>query len=217
MNHISRTSKLDGIRSWSLQAGETCPGSIVNGEVVLPCAGCYAKVGNYHLPRVITARADNKQAWQEPYWVEQMVAALSIDRYFRWFDSGDCYHIEMARKILRIMAATPWCDHWLPTRMYRFEKFRQVFELMDRLPNVKVRYSADSVTGQYESHHGSTVYFDVNQLDEDVTVCSAPSTANKCSGCRQCWSKEVKVVAYKTHGNKMKGITNRLTKNLTSV
>ena len=45
---ISVTSKLDGIRSWSLQALETCPGSIAApGELVDACKGCYATSGNY--------------------------------------------------------------------------------------------------------------------------------------------------------------------------
>jgi L-asparaginase II len=40
---LSVTSKLDGIRSWSLQALETCPGSIASdGELVDACKGCYA-------------------------------------------------------------------------------------------------------------------------------------------------------------------------------
>jgi len=46
---ISVTSKLDGIRSWSLQALETCPGSIESpGVLVDACKGCYATTGNYN-------------------------------------------------------------------------------------------------------------------------------------------------------------------------
>jgi hypothetical protein len=47
MIRISVTSKLDGIRSWSLQALETCPGSIADdGGLVDACKGCYATTGN---------------------------------------------------------------------------------------------------------------------------------------------------------------------------
>ena len=43
MLHMSKTSKLDNIRSWSLQALTTCPGSIAeDGGLVDPCKGCYA-------------------------------------------------------------------------------------------------------------------------------------------------------------------------------
>jgi hypothetical protein len=43
---ISVTSKLDGVRSWSLEALDTCPGSIAApGVLVDACAGCYATTG----------------------------------------------------------------------------------------------------------------------------------------------------------------------------
>lgn len=49
---ISNTSKL-GVRSWSLQALETCPGAIENGELVDACKGCYATTGNYRFENVV--------------------------------------------------------------------------------------------------------------------------------------------------------------------
>lgn len=209
-NVLSRTSKLDGNRSWSLQARETCPGSKQkDGTLVDACSGCYATIGNYYLPDVIAVRADNKLAWQDEGWVELMVQELDNDRYFRWFDSGDCYHIELAHKILEVMIRTPWVRHWFPTRMYKFAKFRAIFELMDALPNVKVRYSSDSIDGTYESHHGSTIISDIGQVSKGVHLCRSFEHAGKCNGCRVCWNKDVDVVAYKTHGNRMKGIVKR--------
>ena len=209
-NVLSKTSKLDGNRSWSLQARETCPGSVTNGgELVEACSGCYATIGNYYLPSVIAVRADNKQAWQDDGWVELMVAELDNDRYFRWLDSGDCYHIDLAHKMLEIMIRTPWCQHWFPTRMYKFDKFRAVFELMKALPNVSVRYSSDSIDGTYESHHGSTIIWDQSQVQEGVHLCRSFEHGGKCSGCRTCWDKAVPVVAYKAHSNRMKGVVNR--------
>jgi len=212
MSVLSKTSKLDGIRSWSLQALETCPGSKKrDGTLVDSCAGCYATIGNYYLPSVIDVRAKNKLAWQEPGWVDHMVTALDQDRYFRWFDSGDVYSIKLARKILEIMIRTPWCKHWLPTRMYKFKKFRDVFALMRALPNVMVRYSSDAVDGGCSSLHNSTIVARKEQLQPGVHLCSAYSNAGKCSGCRACWDKAVPVVAYLAHGNRMKGVLKRKT------
>lgn len=209
-NVLSKTSKLDGNRSWSLQARETCPGSVKkDGSLVEACSGCYATIGNYYLPGVIAVRADNKEAWQDSGWVELMVKELDNDRYFRWFDSGDCYHIELAHKILEIMIRTPWCRHWFPTRMYKFAKFHRVFELMDALPNVKVRYSSDAIDGSYGPDQGSTIVWDEQQVDSQTHLCRSFEHAGKCNGCRVCWSKDVPVVAYKTHGNRMKGVVNR--------
>ena len=209
---LSKTSKLDGIRSWSLQARETCPGSVNSaGELVDACAGCYATMGNYYLPSVISIRANNKATWQDPSWVDSMVAELDADRYFRWFDSGDVYNIKLARKILEIMIRTPWCNHWLPTRMYKFKKFRVVFDLMRALPNVMVRYSADDIDGSYDTVHNSTIVANEGQLPPGVHLGVAYKNAGKCNGCRACWHKDVPVVAYLAHGNRMKGVVKRKT------
>ena len=147
---ISVTSKLDGIRSWSLQAIDTCPGSVAApGELVDACKGCYATTGNYRYPNVREPREFNRTDWQRLEWADEMVAELERDRYFRWFDSGDVYSLGLAEKILEVMRRTPWCRHWLPTRMHKFPKFREVFESMRALDNVSVRFSSDSVPGEY--------------------------------------------------------------------
>jgi hypothetical protein len=66
MLKLSITSKLNGIRSWSLQALDTCPGSVSdNGKLVDACDGCYATQGNYRYPNVKAPREHNKQDWQQ--------------------------------------------------------------------------------------------------------------------------------------------------------
>lgn len=202
---ISVTSKLDGIRSWSLQALETCPGSWASpGELVDACKGCYATTGNYRYPNVKAPRLENREDWQRLEWVDDMVKALDSDRYFRWFDSGDVYTLALAEKILEVMKRTPWVKHWLPTRMHKFPKFRQVFTEMMSLPNVMVRFSSDSVHGVYiQGLHGSVIVPDPATLPEGVTLCRAYENAGKCSGCRACYDKSVGVIAYPAHGVKM--------------
>ena len=91
---ISVTSKLDGIRSWSLQALDTCPGSIAApGELVDACKGCYATTGNYRFENVKAPRRHNREDWQRMAWVDDMVDALGKDTHFRWFDSGDMLYL----------------------------------------------------------------------------------------------------------------------------
>ena len=201
---LSRTSKL-GTFSWSLQALETCPGSIGdNGALVAACAGCYATTGNYNYPNVKAPRAFNKDDWKRDEWVHDMVAALQNERYFRWFDSGDMYHIELARKIWAVMLLTPWCHHWLPTRMAKFDKFRSVIERMQALPNVMVRFSADSVDGAFTAGvHGSVIIPDADNAPDGVFVCGAYANDGKCGSCRACYDKNVSVIAYPAHGKKM--------------
>ena len=202
---ISTTSKLDGVRSWSLEARETCPGAInpATGDLVPACQGCYAVGGNYRFANVKAPRAENRDDWKRDGWAADMAAALRNDRYFRWFDSGDMYDVRLARKILQVMAMTPDVRHWLPTRMHKFAKFQPVLAAMDALPNVMVRRSSDSVTGEFDARvHGSTIVPDTAPR-EGVTLCHAANNAGKCGPCRACYSKDVPVIGYLAHGAAM--------------
>ena len=205
MNKLSKTSKLDNILSWSLQAIETCPGSkATNGDLVAACSGCYATTGLYNFPGVKAVRSDNKLAWQEADWTDTMVAALKKQRFFRWFDSGDMYSLELAEKMYAVMVATPHVKHWLPTRMHKFTKFAAILAAMQALPNVMVRPSSDAVDGTYvDGVHGSTILPSADEVPAGVTLCRAYEHGGKCNGCRACYSKDVAVIGYPAHGRKM--------------
>jgi hypothetical protein len=208
---LSKTSKLDNVRSWSLQAVETCPGSIdpSTGGLVPACQGCYAIGGNYRFGNVKRPRQANRLDWQRDAWVADMVAALRNDRFFRWFDSGDMYAIGLAEKMLEVMTLTPDVKHWLPTRMHKFPKFADVIARMQALPNVVVRPSSDSVTGEFVAGlHGSTIVPDTTPRD-GVTICHAATNDGKCGPCRACYSKDVAVIGYVAHGQKMAGVVKR--------
>ena len=209
MIKISKAGKMP-CRSWSLQAIETCPGSIgIDGELVDACKGCYATTGNFRFPNVKAVRAHNKTDWKRSEWVADMVQELDNDRYFRWFDSGDVYDERLARKILEVMKLTPWCNHWLPTRMHKFAKFRKVFIAMDTLSNVVVRYSRDSISGgTVKGRNTSTIIPTPNDARSGMTVCEAYQRKGKCGTCRACWNKDTKVIAYPAHGVKMKRLIN---------
>ena len=211
MLKLSRAGKMP-CRSWSLQALETCPGSIGNdGELVDACKGCYATTGNYRFPNVNAPRDHNKTDWKRSEWVTDMVQELDNDRYFRWFDSGDVYDIRLARKILEVMKLTPWCNHWLPTRMYKFEKFSSVFKEMEKLPNVVLRFSSDSVSGEtVKGRNTSTIIPTSQDARASMTICEAYQREGKCGTCRACWDKDIRVIAYPAHGKSM----NKLIKTL---
>lgn len=202
---LSKTSKLDGILSWSLNALDTCPGSVAaDGGLVPACEGCYATAGRYVMPSVRDPREHNREDWQREGWVDDMVRALEGQKYFRWFDSGDMYTVPLAMKIYLVMRHTPWVEHWLPTRMHKFKKFLSVLRSMEALPNVVVRRSSDAVDGSFTvGLHGSTIIPSKEAAPEGVKVCLAYEHGGKCSGCRACWSKSVPVIAYVAHGRKM--------------
>lgn len=203
---LSKPGKMP-CRSWSLQAIDTCPGSRGPGGTLVPvCAGCYATGGNYRFRNVKAVREHNRNDWQRADWVTDMVQELDNDRYFRWFDSGDCYDIRLARKILNVMRLTPWTRHWFPTRMYKFEKFKPVLRAMNSLPNVAVRYSADSLDGKAPRGKLVSSVIPYNSYKTKAIVCGAYDRDGKCGPCRACWDKTVPHVAYVAHGQKMANI-----------
>jgi hypothetical protein len=205
MIKLSKTSKLDGILSWSLQALDTCPASKKkDGTLVDACKGCYATTGFYQFAPAKNARAFNREDFKRDAWVSEMVISLDSSRYFRWFDSGDLFSIDLANKILEVMIKTPWCKHWMPTRMYKFKKFNSVIAKMQALDNVVVRFSSDSVEGAaIPGFTTSTIFSSEDQLPTNATICRAYEHDGKCNGCRACYSKDVPLIAYKSHGVKM--------------
>ena len=205
---ISVTSKLDGIRSWSLQALDTCPGSIESpGVLVDACKGCYATTGNYRFANVKAPRQFNRTDWERFEWVDDMVSELSKDKYFRWLDSGDMYSLALAEKICEVMRRTPWVKHWLPTRMHKFPKFQLVLREMSQMNNVMVRPSSDSIIGVFiPGLHGSVIVPDSRVNPDMVTLCRAYENSGKCSGCRACYDKSIPVIAYPAHGKTMQKI-----------
>ena len=202
MIKLSKSSKMP-CKSWSLEAIDTCPGARENGKLVEACSTCYATKGNYSWPNVVAAREHNKEDWQRDEWADDMVEALAKQSYFRWFDSGDVYHVDLANKILDVMKRTPHVKHWLPTRMYKFPKFLKVLKKMNKLDNVNVRLSSDSVYGKLlivkDFSTSTIIKKDVIAVDSNVQMCHAPDNAGKCGDCRACWDKDVDVIGYRWH------------------
>jgi len=204
---ISHASKMP-CKSWSLPAWDSCPSAKdSNGKPVDACNYCYALTGAYRFPATVASRAHNMEDWKCDDWVSAMVKAIGKAKYFRWFDSGDVYDIKLAEKIYTVMGLTPNCQHWLPTRMYKDSTFLPVFKRMDALDNVVVRYSSDSIHGDIVS--GATTSTIIQSPDEfqpskGETLCRAYTRGGKCKACRACWSKDIKVVKYALHGNKVK-------------
>ena len=203
MLKLSKASKMP-CRSWSLQALDTCPASRnSDGSLVAACSGCYAVGGNYRFKNVKAPREHNREDWKRDEWVADMVAELDNDRYFRWFDSGDMYDIRLARKILEVMSLMPWVKHWLPTRMHKFPKFREVIDNMEMFSNVVIRRSSDSITGETIEGANTSTISTLDSVPKGAAVCEAYTRSGKCGTCRACWDKSVSVVCYIGHGKTM--------------
>ncbi len=202
---LSKASKMPG-KSWSLQAGDTCPGSINPNtkEVIEVCKDCYAKSGFYRMDNVKAPRLSNRKDWKRTDWADDMVAALDNERWFRWFDSGDVYTAALAQKIHEVATRTPWCNHWIPSKSYGIPKIRYWLDRLRELPNVSVRFSSPSTHGEYTSEHGSVVVQNVTDTIQNGKMCDAYTRGGKCGPCRACWDSSINLVVYPLHTPKKK-------------
>ena len=198
---LSKTNKMPA-KSWSLPAIISCPGSIENGSLVDVCKNCYADKGFYNMPTVKAPREHNMEDWKRPEWADEMVVLLKKQTFFRWFDSGDMYTVALANKIFEVIKKTPHCKHRLPTRMYKFKKFKNILNKINSLPNVAVRISSDSLVGvkiHMQGFVNSTVVPKGTLAVNNMWLCPSSKNDGKCGDCRACWSKKVKTVAYINH------------------
>ena len=204
---ISNASKMP-CKSWSLPAWDSCPSAKdSDGKPVDACHYCYALTGAYRFPATIASRAHNMEDWKADDWVSVMVAKIGKAKFFRWFDSGDVYDIKLAQKIYTVMGLTPNCQHWLPTRMYKDNAFADIFKRINALPNAVARFSSDSIKGEtVEGDVTSTIIESAEDFipKKGESLCRAYTRNGKCGSCRACWSKDVKVIRYALHGNKVK-------------
>jgi hypothetical protein len=193
-------------KSWSLQAGDTCPGSInpLTKEVIEVCADCYAKTGFYRMENVKAPRLHNRKDWKRTDWADDMVAALDNERWFRWFDSGDVYTAALAQKIYEVARRTPWCNHWIPSKSYNIPKIRYWLDRLKELPNVSVRFSSPSTNGVYTTEHGSVVVQSVTDTIQNGKMCDAYTRGGKCGPCRACWDSSINLIVYPLHTPKKK-------------
>ena len=114
------------------------------------------------------------------------------------------YTLALAEKMLEVMQRTPWVKHWLPTRMHKFPKFRQVLASMQALKNVAVRFSSDSIVGDYQRGlHGSVIIPTADDVKRGTKLCGAYDNNGQCGPCRNCYDKKIKVIAYPAHGKTM--------------
>lgn len=105
--------KRDGIASFSLPAGKTCPGA---GE----CAkGCYAMAGFFLMPSVRKAYQANWDATKLPDFADKMSAEIQKTRakIVRIHASGDFYSLAYLNKWLAIVQANPSVRFYAYTKM----------------------------------------------------------------------------------------------------
>lgn len=193
---LTKTSKLDGVMSFSFLAGKACPG-MKNSEICKNSPYCMTNF--YKFPVVKNARLHNMEDIKRDDWENDMFGLLEKESYFRWFDTGDIYNEEVAEKIYNVIKRTKHIKHWLPTNSYDVPKLKEWIDKIDGLDNVKVRRSS-KLFGKYtKGVHGSCVIVE-DDIPEGVLVCPATLNHTKCGSCTACYDKDVDVIAYIAHG-----------------
>jgi hypothetical protein len=201
--HLSVTAKLDGIPSWSTQAWVSCPGK--SGSPV--CDLCYAMEGRYVFSSTIKPRVENMDSLFHPDFIREAVKTIRIYAYFRLFDSGDFQNPDAIRIWTTICNLCPDTKFWVPTRTHKLPQYEVELQKLEALPNVVVRRSSDSLTGEYTPGlHGGTIVATYQATVPGVHVCQAlaPENNRTCNGCRKCWDKSVPVIGYPGHGVRYK-------------
>lgn len=215
INLLTWTSKL-GVWSYSLPAGESCPGK-VTGEG-MTCSGCYAdpdftfqidrkrqkrgntRGGTYAIPSVVAAQ-NARMAWTveslktadgKAAWVSLMTAAIRqktrVKPRFRLHDSGDMFNPVYAACWTRVMRALPDVAFWVPTRSWhRTPLILAVLQGMAALPNVAVHPSALEIGAEAPAVDGLDAGSGV--LAEGYN-CPAHEQDNQCGDCTACYGKD---------------------------
>ena len=229
-------SKMPGT-SYGIPAAHCITGSIlakIEGSI---CAICYADEtrGNYRYGSVRKAQAKRLEAIRHEAYVEAMVLLLerahgrgpggvvvnpapinpktkeALSPHHRWHDSGDLQSRDHLARICAVARATPWLDHWLPTREAKL--VRDFVRDGGTIPaNLTIRLSATMVDGGAPTawpltstvHSGRSRDARGRFMRKPVGhMCPANLQGGKCSGeivnCRACWDPAVENVSYPIH------------------
>jgi hypothetical protein len=183
------------------------------------CSVCYAfERGHYRFESTKKSQETRFSGLAHKFWVEAMVLSLEhaygwdgetcsgkeASPHHRWFDSGDLQSRDMLARICQICRATPWLEHWLPTK----EAGILVGFVKDggTIPgNLKIRLSGTMIDGPAPKAWGltSTVF---DKAEPQGHECPARHQGNQCNGaaaggidCRACWDASVPSIAYHLH------------------
>jgi hypothetical protein len=211
MYKLSKTSKMPG-KSWSTPSSECQTGALLSKIKDSVCSKCYAKRGSYMYPAVKTLRQNNYDHYiaNPSNFFEEMKTIIQAEylktgvAYFRWFDSGDLYSMEMLIDIIRIAYALPHMVFWLPTK--ELTKLSTVIkDLASRditIPdNLAIRLSVFMIDADYftlDSHMKDVLQTRV--ISKDTTPLESEIVCyGDCISCNYaCWDIR-KNVAYVKH------------------
>lgn len=222
-------SKMPGT-SYGLPAAACITGAKLAKVKGSACSNCYAFRGNYIFRDVKKSQATRLEAIRHESFVEAMVLLLTrahergvnpktgeaLSKHHRWHDSGDLQSRDHLARICAVARATPWLQHWLPTREGGIVKafVRDGGTIPE---NLTIRLSATMIDGAppkawpvTSTVHSDKLTLHTSTWDAIVArdmepaapighACPAPTQGNKCQDCRACWSRDVANISYCIH------------------
>ena len=213
---LSKPSKMPGW-AYGIPAKECKTGSKLVKVAGSTCEGCYALKGCYVFKVVQDAQYRRLASIKSPLWVGAMSLLINSkkSKVFRWHDSGDVQDEAHLMKIFAVCKLTPETRHWLPTREAWIKHF------LPQCPdNLVIRFSApmvdqaapaswpntSTVTSSHNSENCPAFRTDKTGTVHTLEAFDTMTKENKkdldlghCGSCRNCWSPEVKNVAYGQH------------------
>jgi hypothetical protein len=199
---LSSPSKMPSY-GYSTSAFRCKVGSVLAKVEGSTCNKCYARKGNYtRFPKIqLALEVRYKSLSLGSVWVAAMVSAISRkvskdSSVFRWHDSGDIQSVNHLRNIGMVMKFLPSVRGWLPTREYGM-----VDACKDLPSNLIVRASAHMLDANAPSRfpNSSIVLTDNSKLPDGASLCPAYTQGGECKDCRNCWDKDIAVIAYPKH------------------
>ena len=217
---LSNTDKMPGL-SFSIPVEYCNTGSTLIDVEGSACFGCYADASRYRWSNVANALENRYQSYikDRSGWVQAVAyilnnsKAMQNEPYFRWFDAGDIIDLQMLEDIYEVCRLTPQIKHWLPTKEFKWKK-----EFERKPNNLVIRVSAPFKNTPFKPGIHPTHSVVLTQAEYDRTseitdtgikYCPAHLQAGQCQDCRTCWD-EAECVAYRYHGKKSAGDSDRL-------
>jgi len=130
---------------FSLPAVYTCPGRSSTCE-----KGCYATKGQFRRPNVKDRYWANHLMRLEDDFVDRVCGSIAADQVslFRIHPSGDFDTTEYIDKWHKIISRRSTTIFWAYTRSWRVPELFEKLDLLSKLPNFQLWWSADKTTGQ---------------------------------------------------------------------
>ena len=198
---LSQTSKMP-CPSISLDAELCKTGSKLAKHEGTVCNSCYALKGNYRFKSVKKSMENRLKFMNSSEFIPKMVSLLDIYRWFRWFDSGDIQSQKMGENIIAICELTPWCNHWIPSKEYKW--WKDIKNNKDEPSNAIVRISTPSHNNKpIKNFKYTSTTFEYKNNNPGYTGFECAAHKNKklygkyeCGDCRACWNKDISNIAY---------------------